>query len=58
MDEPIAGVFGVLKMESYVFFAGEGNGDAALRIVGVGFAEGFLRDDKHFAVASQFNGGA
>ena len=35
-----------------------GHGDAALRVVGVRFAERFLGDDQNFAVIGQFDGGA
>jgi hypothetical protein len=56
MDEAVAGVFGVLEMESYVFFTGESYGDAALGVVGVGFAERLLGDYEDLAVVSEFDG--
>jgi hypothetical protein len=58
VDQAITGVFSVLEMEGYVFFAGKSDGDTALSVVGVGFAEGFFGDDEDFAVIGEFDGSA
>jgi hypothetical protein len=57
-DDAIASFEGVFEVEGYVLFAFHGDGDAALGVVGVGFAEGFLGDDEDFTVGSQFDSGA
>ena len=58
VDDAVAGVQGVFKMESDVLIAFHGDGDSALGIVGVGLAESFLGDDQDLAVGSQFDGSA
>jgi hypothetical protein len=45
-------------MESDIFIAFHGDGDSALCVVGVGFAERLLGDDQNITVAGQLNGGA
>ena len=45
-------------MQGDVFVAFHGNGDAALRIVGVRFAERFFGDDENFAMPGQLDGSA
>ena len=58
IDEAVAGVHGVFKVQGDVFVAFHGDGDAALRVVGVRFAQRLLGDDQDFAVAGEFDGGA
>ncbi len=53
IDEAVAGVDGVFKVQGDVFVALHGHGDAALRVVGVRFAERFLGDDQNVAVSVQ-----
>ena len=59
IHQAIAGVDGVFQMQRDVFFAAHRDGDAALRVVGVRFAEGFLGHDQDAgSVRSQANRGA
>ena len=58
VDDAVASVQGVFKMEGNVLIAFHGNGDSALSVVGVGLAERFFGDDQYIAVAGQFDGGA
>jgi hypothetical protein len=58
VDEAVAGVQGVFKMERDVFIAFHGDGDSALGVVGVGLGEGFFGDDQDIAVGGEFDGGA
>ena len=55
VDEAVAGIHGVFKVQGNVFVALHGHGDAALRVVGVRFAERLLGDDQNLAVAGQLN---
>ena len=55
-DNPIACAYGVFEMQRNVPIAFHGDGDSALRVVGVGLGERFLGDDQDIAVAGQFNG--
>jgi hypothetical protein len=52
IDEAVACVDGVFKMKSNVFVAFHGDGDPALCVVSVGFAERFLGDDQDIAMLS------
>ncbi len=58
VDEAVAGVDGVFEVEGDVGLALGGDGDAALRVVGVRFAQRFFGHDEDFAVLRQFDGGA
>ena len=58
IDQAVAGVDGVFKVQRDVLVALHGDGDAALRVVGVRLAERLLGDDQNLAVAGQLNGGA
>ncbi len=55
VDQAVAGIHGVFKVQGNVFVALHGHGDAALRVVGVRFAERLLGNDQNLAVASQLN---
>ena len=50
VDEAIARTHCVFEVQGNVFFAFHGHGNAALRVVGIRFAERFLGDDQNFAV--------
>jgi hypothetical protein len=54
VHKPIAGSDGVIEMQLDVFFAFHGNGDTALRVVGVGFANRLFRDHEYIAMRGQF----
>ncbi len=58
VDEAIAGTHGVFEVQGNVFFAFHGDGNAALRVVGIRFAERFLGDDQNFTVLRQLDSGA
>jgi hypothetical protein len=58
IHDSIAGAYCVQEMEGNVLIAVHGDGDSALCVVGVGFAERLLGDDQNFTVAGQFNGGS
>ncbi len=55
VNESIAGVHGVFEMQRNVLVALHGHGDAALRVVGVGFAQRLLGDHQDLAVARQLH---
>ena len=56
VDETVAGSNGVFQMERYIFVAAHGDGDAALRVRGVGFGERFFGDDEHRACIGEADG--
>lgn len=58
VDEAVARVDGVIKVQCDVVFAFKGDGDPALRVVGVGFGDGFFCDYQDIAVSGQLDGGA
>ena len=58
IDQAVAGVHGVFKVQRDVLVALHGHGDAALRVVRVRFRERFLRDDQNFAVCGELDGRA
>ena len=58
IDQPVAGVDGVIEMQCNVRIAFHGHGDAALRIMGVGLGNGLLGDHQNLAVTGQFDGRA
>ncbi len=51
-DEAIPGSDGVFEVQRDILLAFGGDSDAALCVVGVGFTERFLGDDKNFSVRS------
>lgn len=53
VDEAVSGGQGVFEMQSDVFGSAHGDGDAALRVGGVGLSESFLGDDEDTAVLGQ-----
>jgi hypothetical protein len=57
MNEPVTCGDGVFKMESDVFAALGGYGDAALGVVGVRFAERLFGDDEDLAVIGKSDSG-
>ena len=58
INQAVPGVHRVFKVQRNVFVALHGDGDAALRIVRVRFADRFLGDDENIAVRGQLDGGA
>ena len=58
MDEAVAGRDGVFEMVGHVMAAFGGYGDSALRVVSIGFAEGFFGDDQDMAAIGEGDGGA
>jgi hypothetical protein len=56
VNDSIAGVYGVFKVEGHVFGALHGDGDAALRVVGIRLGQRLLGDDQHLSVTSQLHG--
>ena len=56
MHQTIAGGYGIFKMQRHIFASFGGNGDAALRIVGVLLAQRLLGDNEDFAVLGKRNG--
>jgi hypothetical protein len=54
MDEPVARGKGVVEVKRDVLVAFHCDGDAALRVVRVGFGDRFLSDDEDLAALSQF----
>jgi hypothetical protein len=50
INDAIAGIYGVFQMERDVLVALHGDGDSALRVVGVGLAERLLGDHQNLAV--------
>ena len=46
MHEAVARVHGVVEVQGHIFVAAHGNGDAALRVMRVRFAQRFLGDDQ------------
>ncbi len=59
VDEAISGIDGVVKVQRDVFFAAHGDGDSALGVVGVRFAESFLGHDQDSGfTSSKADGGA
>ena len=58
VNQAVACVHGVFKVQGNVFVAFHGDGDAALRVVGVRLAQRLLGDHQHIAVLRQLHGGA
>ena len=58
VDDSVAGVHRVFEVQGDVILALHGDGDAALRVVRVRLAEGFLGDDENLAVLRELDGGA
>jgi len=56
MHEPVAGRYGVLKMQGDVLLALRGYRDPALGVVGVGFSKRLFGDDENVAVIGEFDG--
>ncbi len=56
INDSIASVYGVFKVESNVLIAFHGDGDSTLRVVRVRLRERLLGDHQNVAVASQLNG--
>jgi hypothetical protein len=55
VNDAIASVYGVFKMQRNVPITLHGHGDSALRIVGVGLAQRLLGDHENVAVTGQLH---